>query len=168
MPQRLSNVPLAELVPETQHWNQGTGIDLRAWAAYAGNIELAIAMGELFWPEFVEFDDCVFRDYSHKQPDWGWYEKTLRSLDGNRRSVEALRNHVHIWDVFVRKAGESAPTRDQCLYLARLLREMWEAKLLFEFPARHVQVVVNENDPEGDFQVTFFQQRDEAKENESA
>ena len=86
MPQRLSDVPLAQVVPETQRWNDGHGIDLLSWIGCVGNIEHAIAYGELFWPEFVEFDGCIlfagFREDSYK----GFMSQT----GGDRRDVEGV------------------------------------------------------------------------------
>lgn len=159
MPQRLSPVPLAELVPETQLWNEGNGIDLESWIGFRGNMELAIGFGELFWPDYLEVNGCIFRASDVDEQDAEWYERTLRSLDGDETRLEKLRNHLHIWDLFPRDATEPPPTRIQCLYLARLLREMWEAKLRREFPDRDIQVIVNDQDEEGDFQITFFQNR---------
>ena len=43
VPQRLSEIPMADLVPETSEWNTGRGIDLRSWIGCVGNIEYAIA-----------------------------------------------------------------------------------------------------------------------------
>ena len=48
MPQRLSDVPMADLVPETREWNDGTGIALDDWIGCIGSVEHAIAYGEMF------------------------------------------------------------------------------------------------------------------------
>lgn len=56
MPQRLSDVPLADLIPETREWNEGRGIDLESWIGCVGSFEHAIAYGEIFWPDFAEHD----------------------------------------------------------------------------------------------------------------
>ena len=136
MPQRLSNVPLADLVPETKLWNNGHGIDFETFAGYHGSFELAIAFGEIFWPAFFEFEGCVFRGESADEQFMKSYKHNLRSLKDDRQAVEMLHNHLHVWDLFPSTAGDPQPTRDQCLYLARLLRETWEAKLSRDFPNR--------------------------------
>jgi hypothetical protein len=41
---------MADLVPETRNWNGGNGIGLELRIGCSGNIEHAIAYGELFWP----------------------------------------------------------------------------------------------------------------------
>lgn len=161
MPQRLSDETLSELVPDIKNWNNGHGIDLESWAGYMGTMELAIAFGELFWPDFFEYRSCIFRGSGLTKTDNQRFERTLQSLNGNLASMEGLRNHIHVWDIFPRAAEDPQPTREQCLYLARLLREMWETKLNREFSQRKFHVVVNEDDEEGDFQVTFFEIRDD-------
>lgn len=162
MPQRLADVPLSELVPDTKKWNSGAGISLECWIYSSGTIEVAIALGEMFWPDYFEFDNCVFRgDASHEEKIRKSYPETLLSLKNDRAKVERLLNHLHVWDIFARAAGDPQPSRDQCLYLARLLREMWEGKLQRDFPERSFKVVVNEEGAaaaDGDFQVTFSQE----------
>jgi hypothetical protein len=51
----------AELIPELGTWNDGQGIDLESWANAVGRYDFAIAKAAIFWPDFVVYDDCVFR-----------------------------------------------------------------------------------------------------------
>jgi hypothetical protein len=153
MPQRLSDVPLSQLVPETQEWNDGRGIDLLSWIGCVGSSEHAIAYGELFWPDFVEFDGCVFFA--------GFCEVNYRGFmtqtGGDRRAVEAIMNHRHITDIFFGSGNE--PTRCQVIYLGRLLREMLAAKLYREFPEKAFVVSFPEVPSEQllDYEITFYQ-----------
>ena len=132
MPQRLSDVPMADLVPETRDWNGGRGISVADWIECVGSVEHAIGYGELFWPEFVELDGCVF----FAGVTEGNYKAFLEQTGGDKRAVEAVLNHRHLLDLFV----DSQPTREQVVYLGRLLREMWAAKLARDFPARRFVV----------------------------
>jgi hypothetical protein len=50
----------ADLIPELRAWNNGAGIDVESWIASVGNYEQLIAYGKVLWPEFLEYDDCVF------------------------------------------------------------------------------------------------------------
>ena len=154
MPQRLSDVPLADLIPETRAWNDGRGIDLDAWIGCVGSFEHAIAYGELFWPDFTEHDGCVFFAGFSEESYQGFMEQT----SGNRQAVEAVMNHRHILDLFRRP--ELEPTRAQVVYLGRLLKEMWAAKLQRDFPGKRFVVSFSEEDLEDllDYQVTFFQE----------
>jgi hypothetical protein len=158
MPERFSDVPLANLVPETREWNDGNGISLKAWIACVGSIEHAIAYGELFWPEFVEFDGCVFfggySAESYRESYQGFMEQTC----SNKQAVEKVMNHRHILDLF---CCPREPTREQVVYLGRLLKEMWSAKLQRDFPNKRFVVSFSEerSDDLLDYEVTFFQER---------
>lgn len=155
MTQRLSDVPLADLVPETQAWNDGRGTDLRSWVSCVGQIEHAIAYGELFWPDFVEYDGCIFfAGFSEDS-----YRGFMAQTNGDRRSVEAVMNHRHVLDFFPGPRQE--PTRHQIIYLGRLLREMWAAKVSRDLPRREVVVSFLEDHAESllDYEITVYQDR---------
>jgi hypothetical protein len=155
MSQRLSDIPLADLIPETRAWNDGRGIDLGDWIGCVGSFEHAIAYGELFWPDFAEHDGCVlFAGLSEES-----YRGFMQQAGGNRQAVEAVMNHRHIVDLFARP--ELEPTRAQVVYLGRLLKEMWAAKLRRDFPGKRFVVSFPEEPSENllDYEVTFFQER---------
>ncbi len=153
MPQRLSDVPMADLVPETRNWNGGSGIGIEAWIGCIGSIEHAIGYGELFWPEFVELDGCVFFAGVTETGYRGFMQQT----SGDKRAVEAVLNHRHILDLF----SGSQSSREQVVYLGRLLREVWATKLARDFPDRRFVVSFPEEPSEDllDYEVTFFQER---------
>lgn len=151
MPQRLSDVPMVDLVRETRDWNGGRGVELLSWIGVVGSVEHAIAYGELFWPEFVEFDGCVFFAGVTESSYRGFTAQTA----GDKRAVEAVLNHRHILDLF----QFAQPSREQVVYLGRLLREVWAAKLTRDFPGRRFVVSFEEGcDSLLDFQVYFYQE----------
>jgi hypothetical protein len=154
MPQRLSDIPLTDLVAETRQWNDGRGIDLESWIACVGNFEHAIAYGELFWPDFAEHDGCVFFARFSEES----YRGFLQQTGGNRQAVEAVMNHRHILDLFCRP--DLKPTREQVIYLGRLLKDAWAAKLQRDFPGKRFVVSFPEEASEDllDYEVTFFQE----------
>lgn len=153
MPQRLSKVPMADLVPETRDWNSGNGIDLRSWIGCVGSLEHAIGYAELFWPDFAEHDGCILCDGFSEES----YNGFMKQTGGNRQAVEAVMNHCHILDLF--SDPDLNPTREQVVYLGRLLKEMWAAKLQRDFPAKRFLVTFPEEASEDllDYEVTFFQ-----------
>lgn len=153
MPRRLSDVELTDLVPETRTWNNGEPITLEGWINAVGSFEHMIAYGELFWPDFEEFDGCVFRAGVTEENYLAFMEHT----GGDRRAVEAVLNHVHVTDLVYRPGG---PSEAQAVYLGRLLKEMWEAKLGREFPGRRFVVCFQEQgETSYDFEITFHQDR---------
>ena len=119
------------------------------WLANLGRYEDALHYAALFWPAFVEVDGCVL--LGSKAPDTlgDWQAK----FAGDRVSVEAMLNHRHIHDLFLR-APEPTPQVTQELGL--LLRDMWTAKLARDFPGREFVVTVSEGD---DPEITFYAKR---------
>lgn len=49
------------------------------------------------------------------------YGGFMQQTGGDKRAVEAVLNHRHVLDLF----SGAEPTREQVVYLGRLLREMW-------------------------------------------
>lgn len=154
IPLRLSDFQIADLILETQQWNEGRGVDWKTWLYCVGSFDHAIGYGKLFWPEFIEFDDCVFLAEGFSKE---CYYTSMRQGGGNKQAVEEVMNHRHILDLFW--VPERQPTREQIVYLGRLLKEMWTAKLHRDFPARRIVLSFSE-EPCGDlvdYIITFFQ-----------
>ena len=150
MPQRLSDVPMSQLVAGAEGWEGGPAV-LR-WTRNAGPVEQAIGYGDLFWPDFVEHEDCIlFKGFS-EESFRGFWEQT----QGDRRAIEWVMSHQHIIDLF----PDADPTDEQILYLGRLIREMWAVKLARDFPARRfvVEFCEEETDDLLDYQVYFHQE----------
>ncbi len=145
---------LEKLIPELSLWNNGKGIDVVSWIQGNGSFEHAIAYGRMFWKDFVEHDDCVFRDGFCVES----YLEFLKQLDNDKEAVERVMNHCHIADLF----PNSDPTTEQVIYLGRLLKEIWQTKLKRDFPSRNIIVEFYEQDCDWilDYQITFFQPRD--------
>lgn len=156
MPQRLSDVELASLMPETLTWEHGRPASPEWWIGSVGRYDHLIAYAELLWPDFVEHDGCILSAGFGEEN----YQTFLQAQKGDKRATEALMNHRHVVDL-IPGAYESGPTEDQARYLGRLLREMWEAKLAREFPERRFVVLFEDGgDDITDFVVTFHQDWD--------
>src|SRR5262249_657232 len=139
MPQRFSDVPMSDLIPETRAWNDGKGIDAKSWLGCVGSFDHAIAYGELFWPDFVEHDGCVFFAGFSEAGYRGFMDHT----NGNKKAVQAVMNHRHVLDLF--PSDYSNVSKDQIVYLGRLLREIWETKLRRDFPQKNIVVSFSED-----------------------
>ena len=141
------------LIPELSRWNEGRGIDVAAWISCIGNFEHLIGYLELIWPEFVEHEGCVLRAGFSAESFRGFMDHT----GGNKRSVEAVINHVHIVRIF----GDSdlSPTEGQVIHIGRKLKDIWTCKLARDFPDREVTVSFPEGPFEDltDFEITCFQ-----------
>ena len=154
MPEQIKpNFPT--LIPELPAWNNGAGIDAEDWISCVGNFELAVGYSLVFWPSFVLFDGYVLRE--------GFLESSLRGFENatgrDRRSVEAVMNHIHIADLH---ADGTTATEAQLRYLGRVLKDIYEVKLKRDFPRLQFTVVFNDEDGLDltDYQLTFWQSVD--------
>jgi hypothetical protein len=122
----------------------GSGIDALAYAA-------------LFWPEFMEHRGMVVRAL-----EWGdadqlpTLDATLERHGSDRREAEKSVNWVDVGELFGPRKLESSQEDD--LALARLLREMWAARLSQSFPDRRFAVeILTPEDTGGGPGVSFWQ-----------
>jgi len=145
-----------KLIPELQKWNDGDGVDIEGWLANQGNYELAIAYAEFFWPEFIEYDGCIFRGSVNTEI----YQQTIESLEGDKTSTEALMNHEHIVYLFNVK---QTPSTEQIIYLGKKLQEIWKRKLECDFPDKKITVCFSEENCKYpvDYEITFYQENHE-------
>jgi len=142
------------MLDELQHWNNGTGIDLESWVGCEGRFSLAIGYLTVFWPEFQELDGYIL--------PLGVPLENLRAFEAqpgsSRLSVEATLNHIHLVDI--QYGGCPDCSADKLLLLGRTLKEIYEAKLRWQFPDRPCTVSLYvPDDPEAleDYQLTFWQ-----------
>jgi hypothetical protein len=146
------------MVAELAAWNGGNGIDLASWIGCTGRFSLAVGYATIFWPAFVMFDGYVLRE--------GFSEKSLRGFEtqsgATRRSVEWVMNHLHLGDIH--HYGCEDISKDKLMLLGRVLKEIYEAKLKWQFP--HDPCVVELFVPEDvedllQYQVSFWQKKHE-------
>lgn len=76
-------------IPDFDIWSY---LNLRA------DYDLAAAFAKMFWPDLIEVDGCEMlqRNYS---PDN--FTEWMERYSGDRRAVESIVNHVHVWDLFL-------------------------------------------------------------------
>ncbi|RWA60896.1 hypothetical protein [Mesorhizobium sp.] len=134
-------------------WNNGSGIDLQSWVGCEGRFALAVGYSTIFWPEFIEFERYVLmRGFS--QEGLRGFE---RSPETTRQSVEAVMNHLHIADI--QAYGAADISRDKLVFLGSVLKEIYQAKLHWQFPDRKfvVEFFAPETGDLYDHQLTFWQ-----------
>lgn len=140
-----------DLIPELNEWNEGQGVDIKDWINMMGSYQHAIAYSFLLWPDFVEFNDCVFLA-SKFDMDYVWdllLERRRKPSD-----VETWVNEINFKDsVFL---NDKEATQEQVLYLARKLRYIWTYRLQHDFPER--KFVVQLDEPS--LVLTFYQPRE--------
>jgi hypothetical protein len=154
---RVPETDFSKLIPELQKWSSGgKSISAKEWIGTVGNYEHLVAYAQILWPKFIEHDDCVFRALRFTEEN---YRGFMTQTNGDKPAVEAVMNHEHILDMFSNPSA--APSADMVIYVGRLLKDVWDAKLKRDFPAR----VITVSFPEGPFEdlvqyeVSFFQNR---------
>ncbi|WP_298609081.1 hypothetical protein [uncultured Thiothrix sp.] len=137
-------------------WNNSEGIDLESWIGCEGNFRLAIGYATLFWPNFIEFEDYIFIE--------GVQASSVRQFEEvsgcTPKSVEWTLNHLHIADI--QHYGCVDISSDKLIFLGNILKEIYEAKLKFQFPNK--PCVVEFYQPEDkdslyDYQLSFWQKK---------
>lgn len=148
-----SDIDFAKLIPELPAWNNGAGISVESWVGCSGSLDLAVGYSRLFWPEFTEYESCVF--FAGFSIDS--YRGFMEQCKGDRRSVETVMNHRHVFDYFSHNGGSASEA--QIIYLGRILKEIWQTKLARDFPRRRFVVSF----PEGPYkelihyEISFWQ-----------
>ena len=139
---------------ELAAWNNGAGIEIESWIGCEGNFSLAVGYVSVFWPEFILFDGYILRN--------GFSEASLQGFaqrqGTNRRSVEWLMNHLHIADI--QYYGCKDASKDKLLLLGNVLKEIYEAKLLWQFPDNPCSVefyIPEDEDDLMEYQLSFWQ-----------
>ena len=151
MPRGLIDADLSSIVPSSKDWANG---NVSYWISMIGTLEHMIGYGELFWPDFIEHDDCILK---REAVDEESYRDWLSRFEGDKQAVESMINHVDLI-YLVENPDDNEQTDEQRSYLGRLLREMWQAKLARQFPERNLVVELSD-EPEGEPLITVYQRR---------
>jgi|SRR5580658_5664360 hypothetical protein len=142
-----------DLIPELKTWSPPISPD--TLAASEGRNPLAIGYLSVFWPSFVEYDGMVFLGETVEEAS---VSSWLATTKGDKRSVEATLNHLHVLDVQHPGAWRDA-TEPQIKFIGQALKEMWEAKLARDFPTKKfvVELIEGTSEKLEDYQVVFYQ-----------
>jgi hypothetical protein len=145
---------------ELAAWNNGNGIDLEAWIGCEGKFSLAVGYASIFWPAFTLFKGYILPA--------GVTEDALHGFERNgtsRKSIELLMNHLHI--AYIQHYGCPDISKDKLLVLGNVLKEIYEAKLQWQFPDRPCTVaffIPDDPDELMEYQVSFWQKCHETPE----
>ncbi len=151
------NIP-SSMQSDLGAWNNGQGIDLESWVGCMGNFALAVGYTTVFWPEFVEIEGYIL----HK----GCSVESLHGFEAqegiDRMSVQWVMNHLHIADIQHNDCEDL--TVDKIEHLGRVLKQIYEAKLSWEFPQQKCTVefyVPDDPDDLTEYQLSFWQDANE-------
>jgi hypothetical protein len=155
--------PPISMNSELSRWNGGKGIDLESWISGSGNFSLAIGYSEIFWPRFVEFEGYIFQE--------NFSESALRQFEtsnpNDKKIVEWIMNHIHLDSIHY--IGCNDLTKDKIIFLGHILKEIYEAKLAWQFPDKPCTVkfyIPEDEDDLTQYQIAFWQKKHESAEGE--
>jgi hypothetical protein len=144
---------------ELAAWNNGAGIDLESWIGCEGRFSLAVGYATIFWPAFTLIEGYILPQ--------GVSEGSLRSWEQggrSRQSIEWVMNHVHIAHIHY---GREDISIDKLLVIGNVLKEIYEAKLHWQFPDRPCSVqffIPDDPDDLTGYQLSFWQKSHETPE----
>ena len=139
---------------ELGQWNGGKGIDLESWVGCEGSFSLAVGYTTVFLPEFEEIKGYVL----HKGVPIDIIRGFENREGSSRLSVEATLNHIHLVDL--QYHGCPDVSSDKLVTLGQVLKEIYEAKLKWQFPLRLCTTslyILNDPNAYRDYEFTFWQ-----------
>jgi len=131
-------------LPQVAAWRESAGESL-GLIDYVGERvgpSAAISVAGLLWPRLVRVQDCILIADRYDAKTFEAWKERLSS----RADIEAMINHVHLWDVFG-DAQDAVP--DEALaFLGEVMCKTWRAAAAEAFPKEPMEVT-HSNDAEG-------------------
>ena len=122
-----------------------------------GNPVDALMYLRFFWPEFIEKDGMIFlKETFENQEGWARFDEAKNYFAGNYMEIEKSFNYFEIPVQLVDKKNEIDDKEYE--YIAERMKQMWDAKLKFDFPNRQFVVrVANPDVTGGEIGLIFYQ-----------
>ncbi|MGK7873522.1 MAG: hypothetical protein AB4426_09465 [Xenococcaceae cyanobacterium] len=136
-----------------QQWRKANNDDFSLWDYIfaVANVEVALALTKLFWPDFVEHEGGIFLSQAFNPQV---YEQWKAQLENDITAIEQVMNHQHIDDLLPETDKVST---DNLFYLGQAITQMWESRLKSIYPNQDFEVFCNQD--EDTVVLTFYQIR---------
>ncbi|MFB6722387.1 hypothetical protein ACFCV3_19580 [Kribbella sp. NPDC056345] len=130
----MAEVELGDL-PQVKAWTADLGVfDLRVFLMSNVSVTEACSLMTLISPEFLEYRGGVFLKFMYAPEG---VDHWMDHLNGDRRAVEVVMNHVHLWD-FLAPKGDSE--HEALVWFGRQVTHFWEVVLKSRFADREFVV----------------------------
>lgn len=142
------------MIDELRTWNSDAGIPLESWVEYEGNYKLAVGYAALMWPKFKAVGKYILVEGVSQEN----IERFESQAGSTPKGIEWVLNHRHLADLHPHDHEDLSA--DKLLFIGSIIKEMWEAKLLTQFPDRPCTVeLFVPDDPEelSEYQISFWQ-----------
>ncbi|WP_328382329.1 hypothetical protein OHS81_03545 [Streptomyces sp. NBC_00400] len=111
---------------------------------FEGGLRVVLAAAWLFCPETVDYRGCVFLKENFRQ---GIVDDWFTNLEGDRRRIELVVNHVELWAMFSNTPlADSDQLGEELPQLALALGECWQGVLSARYPDREITVEVSDEE----------------------
>lgn len=129
MPTNFDPTTLPLFAEQKNSFSNRNDFSLYYYLQLNGTVELAIALGELFWPRITIVNGCYLRTKGQiTRTELGITPITL----AEQQQAESLYNHFHVYDLFYKTHPDTPLIAYE--YIAELLLEMWKAALHQQYP----------------------------------
>ncbi|MGV9600756.1 hypothetical protein ACWDR1_29255 [Streptosporangium sandarakinum] len=115
--------------------------DPRAFILSNISVAEAATLSTLFWPEFIEYRGYIFLKLAFTEDG---AQSWIAEFKGDRKSVESMLNHIHLWDFF---APATESEYSAISNMAVRMAEMWKCAVRARFPGQEFVVSISD-DPE--------------------
>lgn len=136
-----TNLNQAKLVKFAE-WRSKQNWRLWDYLMAHGNMDLAVAFLELFWPVVIKIENCYLRADVCKPDE---FQTLSVKFEGNSERIETFANHLHLYDLFF-SSGYSSDI-EVYEHLGHLLRKSWMCALNDQFPDVKFNVILS-SEPE--------------------
>lgn len=158
MPSKKRNLHLdVSLLPIYQEYKSVEGnqeLSLWNYLGMRADYDLAVAFSKLFWPDFIEIDNCVLLSEAY---DPTHFNKWKEHFQGDGPRIEAAVNRTRLDDLFMH-VPEGVEFSVQLLeYLAQCLLMCWKHALEAAFPDRRFTFYYGTLPEESSPTITFHQ-----------
>jgi hypothetical protein len=125
-------------MPQVKAWTADVGVyDFKTFILSSVSVAEAFSVATLIWPRFVEYKECVFLDFAF---DEAGVDAWIKECNGDCKSVEAMVNHIHLWDYF---AANSEIENEALGEVVARMAEAWRFAVKMQYPSRNFVVEVS-------------------------
>ncbi|MFB6722390.1 hypothetical protein ACFCV3_19595 [Kribbella sp. NPDC056345] len=131
-------------LPQVDDWVADFGdFGFRTFVLANVSIAEACSVATLLSPDFIEYNGCVVLEFVF---DTGGIDAWIERFEGDRKAVEGVVNHIHLWDLFKPKSETESVALVQ---LAQQMAISWKVAAASQFPGR--DFVVESSDGSDDY-----------------
>lgn len=144
-----------------QTWKSRRPASTSLWDYVSAEVSIlaSAALCSVLWPTFCEVGDCILLADNASRTD---VEKWIREHHDHSK-VEAIVNHVHLYDLFDAGSSDETLNEDRTLetldMVGRVMQKMWKAALQDAFPQLRFAVEYSNHPDDYGPTITFYRVR---------